>query len=167
MTTFFPWRTHFPGSYPIDQRLLQPANGFRLWRRLFFLLFGHWHHIYDCFRGLTPWYNVSQSHFDWSLRLLTRSYLRTTINSSHRAECNAALFFHFKWRQISWSSCWSWSNPYCMASWRWSRAQDLQLPPAFALYSTERVSRATELAYERDFSYIPYVIIKQAFIGMP
>ena len=54
-----------------------------------------------------------------------------------------------------------------MASWRWSRAQDLQLPPAFALYSTERISRATELAYERDFSYIPYVIIKQAFIGMP
>lgn len=33
--------------------------------------------------------------------------------------------------------------------------EDLQLPPAFALYSTERVSRATELAYERDFSYIP------------
>ncbi|KAK0446080.1 uncharacterized protein EV420DRAFT_1484230 [Desarmillaria tabescens] len=33
--------------------------------------------------------------------------------------------------------------------------QDLQLPPAFALPSTEVISRAIELAYERDFSHIP------------
>lgn len=35
--------------------------------------------------------------------------------------------------------------------------QDLQLPPAFALPKDERISRAIDLAYERDFSHIPYV----------
>ncbi|KAF7797040.1 hypothetical protein EIP86_008232 [Pleurotus ostreatoroseus] len=34
-------------------------------------------------------------------------------------------------------------------------AQDLQLPPAFALPADEALSRAIELAYERDFSQIP------------
>lgn len=34
--------------------------------------------------------------------------------------------------------------------------QDLQLPPAFALPSDEAISRAIELAYERDFSQLPY-----------
>ena len=38
-----------------------------------------------------------------------------------------------------------------------SVSQDLQLPPAFALPSDEAISRAIESAYERDFSYIPYV----------
>ena len=38
-----------------------------------------------------------------------------------------------------------------------SLSQDLQLPPAFALPSDEAISRAIESAYERDFSYIPYV----------
>ena len=33
--------------------------------------------------------------------------------------------------------------------------QDLQLPPAFSLPADESVSRAIELAYERDFSHIP------------
>ncbi|KAK0445134.1 hypothetical protein EV421DRAFT_1902592 [Armillaria borealis] len=33
--------------------------------------------------------------------------------------------------------------------------EDLQLPPAFALPSTEVISRAIELAYDRDFSHIP------------
>ncbi|KAJ8701379.1 hypothetical protein PTI98_000173 [Pleurotus ostreatus] len=33
--------------------------------------------------------------------------------------------------------------------------QDLQLPPAFALPYQESISRAIELAYERDFSHIP------------
>jgi len=35
--------------------------------------------------------------------------------------------------------------------------QDLQLPPAFCLSQTQLVARAIELAYERDFSHIPYV----------
>ncbi|KAG6820912.1 hypothetical protein H0H93_009686 [Arthromyces matolae] len=33
--------------------------------------------------------------------------------------------------------------------------QDLQLPPAFSLPLSEPISRAIELAYERDFSHIP------------
>jgi hypothetical protein len=35
--------------------------------------------------------------------------------------------------------------------------QDLQLPPAFCLSQTQLVARAIELAYERDYSHIPYV----------
>ncbi|KAG6873881.1 hypothetical protein C0995_009660 [Termitomyces sp. Mi166 len=35
--------------------------------------------------------------------------------------------------------------------------EDLQLPPAFSLPLSEPISRAIELAYERDFSHIPYV----------
>jgi hypothetical protein len=38
--------------------------------------------------------------------------------------------------------------------------QDLQLPPAFALPIDEAISRAIELAYDRDFSHIPYVIVR-------
>lgn len=37
-------------------------------------------------------------------------------------------------------------------------SQDLQLPPAFALPQDESISRAVELAYERDFDYIPCVL---------
>ncbi|KAF9226302.1 hypothetical protein BS17DRAFT_698345 [Gyrodon lividus] len=33
--------------------------------------------------------------------------------------------------------------------------EDLQLPPAFSLPADESISRAIELAYERDFSHIP------------
>ena len=33
----------------------------------------------------------------------------------------------------------------------------MQLPPAFCLPSTELIARAIELAYDRDFSHIPYV----------
>ena len=33
--------------------------------------------------------------------------------------------------------------------------QDLQLPPAFALPSAEKLGRAIELAYDRDFTHIP------------
>ncbi|KAL9709898.1 hypothetical protein Ac2012v2_006956 [Leucoagaricus gongylophorus] len=40
-------------------------------------------------------------------------------------------------------------------NYRGAVVEDLQLSPAFALYSTEHISRAIELAYERDFSYIP------------
>ncbi|KXN85571.1 Cystathionine beta-synthase [Leucoagaricus sp. SymC.cos] len=39
--------------------------------------------------------------------------------------------------------------------YRGAVVEDLQLPPAFALPSTEPIARAVELAYERDFSHIP------------
>ncbi|KAG2129295.1 hypothetical protein BD769DRAFT_1627998 [Suillus cothurnatus] len=39
--------------------------------------------------------------------------------------------------------------------YRGAVVEDLQLPPAFCLPSTESVSRAMELAYDRDFSHIP------------
>ncbi|KAG7091864.1 hypothetical protein E1B28_008265 [Marasmius oreades] len=39
--------------------------------------------------------------------------------------------------------------------YRGAVVEDLQLPPAFALPSMERVSRVIELAYDRDFSHIP------------
>lgn len=35
--------------------------------------------------------------------------------------------------------------------------QDLQLPPAFCLSQTQLIARAIELAYERDYTHIPYV----------
>ncbi|KAH9942827.1 hypothetical protein B0H21DRAFT_695951 [Amylocystis lapponica] len=39
--------------------------------------------------------------------------------------------------------------------YRGAVVEDLQLPPAFALPAGEPISRAIELAYERDFSHIP------------
>ncbi|KAF9457555.1 hypothetical protein BDZ94DRAFT_1272906 [Collybia nuda] len=39
--------------------------------------------------------------------------------------------------------------------YRGAFVEDLQLPPAFTLPSNEAISRAIELAYERDFSHIP------------
>ncbi|EIN08834.1 hypothetical protein PUNSTDRAFT_67870 [Punctularia strigosozonata HHB-11173 SS5] len=39
--------------------------------------------------------------------------------------------------------------------YRGAVVEDLQLPPAFALPYDEAISRALELAYERDFSHIP------------
>ncbi|TFK49450.1 hypothetical protein OE88DRAFT_1633262 [Heliocybe sulcata] len=39
--------------------------------------------------------------------------------------------------------------------YRGAVVEDLQLPPAFALPADEAVSRAIDLAYERDYSYIP------------
>ncbi|KAI0341467.1 hypothetical protein BDW22DRAFT_1332682 [Trametopsis cervina] len=39
--------------------------------------------------------------------------------------------------------------------YRGAVVEDLQLSPAFALPSDEAISRAIELAYERDFSQIP------------
>ncbi|KAF5351216.1 hypothetical protein D9756_008425 [Leucocoprinus leucothites] len=39
--------------------------------------------------------------------------------------------------------------------YRGAVVEDLQLPPAFTLPSTEPIARAIELAYERDFSHIP------------
>ena len=37
------------------------------------------------------------------------------------------------------------------------KLQDLQLPPAFSLPGSELIAHAIELAYDRDFSHIPYV----------
>ncbi|EIW77209.1 hypothetical protein CONPUDRAFT_139210 [Coniophora puteana RWD-64-598 SS2] len=39
--------------------------------------------------------------------------------------------------------------------YRGAVVEDLQLPPAFSLPSNESISRAIELAYDRDFSHIP------------
>jgi len=47
------------------------------------------------------------------------------------------------------------SIPTFSSKYRGAVIEDLQLPPAFALPSTEPVSRVIELAYERDFSCIP------------
>ena len=35
----------------------------------------------------------------------------------------------------------------------------MQLPPAFALSKNQQVINAIELAYDREFSYIPYVSV--------
>ena len=37
--------------------------------------------------------------------------------------------------------------------------EDLQLPPAFSVASNESISRVIEMAYERDFSHVPYALI--------
>ncbi|KJA26932.1 hypothetical protein HYPSUDRAFT_198707 [Hypholoma sublateritium FD-334 SS-4] len=39
--------------------------------------------------------------------------------------------------------------------YRGAVVEDLQLPPAFSISSNEAISRAVEMAYERDFSHIP------------
>ncbi|KAG8678460.1 hypothetical protein FRC09_019821 [Ceratobasidium sp. 395] len=39
--------------------------------------------------------------------------------------------------------------------YRGAVVEDLQLPPAFALSQSERVEKAVQLAYDRDFSHIP------------
>ncbi|KAF5318666.1 hypothetical protein D9619_010761 [Psilocybe cf. subviscida] len=39
--------------------------------------------------------------------------------------------------------------------YRGAVVEDLQLPPAFSVSSSEAIARAIELAYERDFSHIP------------
>ncbi|KAF9041303.1 hypothetical protein BJ165DRAFT_278876 [Panaeolus papilionaceus] len=39
--------------------------------------------------------------------------------------------------------------------YRGAVVEDLQLPPAFSAFSNESISRAIEMAYERDFSHIP------------
>jgi len=43
--------------------------------------------------------------------------------------------------------------------------EDLQLPPAFALDANERILKAIELAYERDFSYIPVLSKERKPVG--
>ncbi|KAF9255514.1 hypothetical protein L218DRAFT_982336 [Marasmius fiardii PR-910] len=49
--------------------------------------------------------------------------------------------------------------------YRGAVVEDLQLPPAFALPSSERVSRVIELAYDRDFSHIPVLNKKRKPLG--
>ncbi|TFK41666.1 hypothetical protein BDQ12DRAFT_678322 [Crucibulum laeve] len=49
--------------------------------------------------------------------------------------------------------------------YRGAVVEDLQLPPAFALPSTEAISRAIDLAYERDFSHIPVLDRNRRPIG--
>ncbi|KAF9480924.1 hypothetical protein BDN70DRAFT_855956 [Pholiota conissans] len=39
--------------------------------------------------------------------------------------------------------------------YRGAVVEDLQLPPAFSISANEAISRAIEMAYERDFSHIP------------
>ncbi|KAJ7512038.1 hypothetical protein B0H11DRAFT_1949469 [Mycena galericulata] len=39
--------------------------------------------------------------------------------------------------------------------YRGAVVEDLQLPPVFAVHANEAISRAVELAYDRDFSHIP------------
>ncbi|KAF9525741.1 hypothetical protein CPB83DRAFT_859025 [Crepidotus variabilis] len=39
--------------------------------------------------------------------------------------------------------------------YRGAVVEDLQLPPAFSVSANEAISRAVEMAYERDFSHIP------------
>ncbi|KAI0694211.1 hypothetical protein BC835DRAFT_1350521 [Cytidiella melzeri] len=49
--------------------------------------------------------------------------------------------------------------------YRGAVVEDLQLPPAFALPSGEAISRAIELAYERDFSHIPVLDRRRKPLG--
>lgn len=42
--------------------------------------------------------------------------------------------------------------------YRGAVVEDLQLPPAFCISKRERIERAIEFAYERDFSHIPCVL---------
>jgi hypothetical protein len=56
------------------------------------------------------------------------------------------------------SEHWKMASGAAGDKYRGAVVEDLQLPPAFALPFDEAISRAIELAYERDFSHIPYVI---------
>ncbi|KAI0711276.1 hypothetical protein C8Q76DRAFT_52741 [Earliella scabrosa] len=49
--------------------------------------------------------------------------------------------------------------------YRGAVVEDLQLPPAFALPADEAISRAIEMAYERDFSHIPVLDRKRKLLG--
>ncbi|KZS97070.1 hypothetical protein SISNIDRAFT_472913 [Sistotremastrum niveocremeum HHB9708] len=49
--------------------------------------------------------------------------------------------------------------------YRGAVVEDLQLPPAFCLPEHESISRAIELAYERDFSHIPVLSKERKPLG--
>jgi len=55
--------------------------------------------------------------------------------------------------------------PLSLDKYRGAVVEDLQLPPAFALPSDEAISRAIELAYERDFSQIPVLDRRRKPLG--
>lgn len=52
-----------------------------------------------------------------------------------------------------------------VTKYRGAVVDDLQLPPAFSLPYSERISKAIELAYERDFSHIPVLSKERRPIG--
>lgn len=49
--------------------------------------------------------------------------------------------------------------------YRGAVVEDLQLPPAFSISANEAISRAVELAYERDFSHIPVLDRRRRPLG--
>ncbi|KAG8879617.1 hypothetical protein FRB97_001581 [Tulasnella sp. 331] len=49
--------------------------------------------------------------------------------------------------------------------YRGAVVEDLQLPPAFALDRDERILKAIELAYERDFSFFPVLSKERKPLG--
>jgi len=49
--------------------------------------------------------------------------------------------------------------------YRGAVVEDLQLPPAFSISANEAISRALELAYERDFSHIPVLDRRRRPLG--
>ncbi|EJD54783.1 hypothetical protein AURDEDRAFT_110270 [Auricularia subglabra TFB-10046 SS5] len=49
--------------------------------------------------------------------------------------------------------------------YRGAVVEDLQLPPAFALPDYEPILRAIDLAYERDFSFIPVLSRTRKLLG--
>ncbi|KIY70861.1 hypothetical protein CYLTODRAFT_419399 [Cylindrobasidium torrendii FP15055 ss-10] len=57
------------------------------------------------------------------------------------------------------------ASPPTADKYRGAVVEDLQLPPAFALPATQSISRAIDLAYERDFSHIPILDSKRKPLG--
>ncbi|CAE6443965.1 unnamed protein product [Rhizoctonia solani] len=51
------------------------------------------------------------------------------------------------------------------SKYRGAVVEDLQLPPAFALSRSEHVAKAIQLAYDRDFSYIPVLDSRRKPVG--
>ncbi|KAF8325867.1 uncharacterized protein EI90DRAFT_3072065 [Cantharellus anzutake] len=51
------------------------------------------------------------------------------------------------------------------SKYRGAVVEDLQLPPAFSLPHSERISKAIDLAYERDFSHIPVLSKERRPLG--
>ncbi|KAH9962210.1 hypothetical protein BC827DRAFT_1199702 [Russula dissimulans] len=56
-------------------------------------------------------------------------------------------------------------HPLAADKYRGAVVEDLQLPPAFCLPRSELVSRAIELAYDRDFSHIPVLGKRRNLLG--
>jgi predicted transcriptional regulator len=56
-------------------------------------------------------------------------------------------------------------KPLPSDAYRGAVVEDLQLPPAFSISANEAISRALELAYERDFSHIPVLNRRRRPLG--